>query len=63
MAKHKAVFQTGLEDRSLARYHRVAELVRNGVIGTLRTIKVGLPSGKTTALPMAWAWMSRAAGC
>lgn len=49
VAKHKAVFQTGLEDRSLARYHRVAELVRNGVIGTLRAIKVGLPSGKLFA--------------
>ncbi|MBN8460048.1 MAG: Gfo/Idh/MocA family oxidoreductase [Verrucomicrobia bacterium] len=41
----KAVFQTGLEDRSLTRYHLLAELVRNGVIGTLRRIKVGLPPG------------------
>ena len=45
VAEHKSVFQTGLEDRSLARYHRLAELVRNGAIGKLLNIEVGLPAG------------------
>ncbi len=55
VAERKAVFQTGLEDRSLARYHRLAELVRNGAIGALRHIEVGLPGGalfqKEAAVP------------
>ena len=37
------VFTTGLEDRSLPRYHKLAEAVRNGAIGKLHTIHVGLP--------------------
>ena len=39
------VFQTSMEDRSLGVYHRMAELVRNGRIGKLHTIRVGLPTG------------------
>ena len=41
------VFQTGTEDRSIFVYHRMAELVRNGRIGKLHTIRVGLPAGIT----------------
>ena len=41
--KHKKVFQTSTEDRSLPEYHRMAELVRNGRIGTLQRIEVVLP--------------------
>jgi predicted dehydrogenase len=37
------IFQTSLEDRSIAQYHRMAELVRNGRIGKLQKIRVGLP--------------------
>ncbi|MHB8860833.1 MAG: Gfo/Idh/MocA family protein [Pirellulaceae bacterium] len=37
------VFQTSTEDRSLEVYHRMAELVRNGRIGTLQKIEVILP--------------------
>ena len=37
------IFQTSLEDRSVFQYHRMAELVRNGRIGKLRRIRVGLP--------------------
>lgn len=37
------VFQTSTEDRSLPVYHRMAELVRNGRIGTLQRIDVILP--------------------
>jgi predicted dehydrogenase len=43
--RYGAVFQTSTEDRSLAVYHRMAELVRNGRIGKLQRIIVGLPSG------------------
>ena len=38
-----AVFATGLEDRSVTHYHKMAEAVRNGAIGTLKHIQVGLP--------------------
>lgn len=41
--KHKKVFQTSTEDRAVAVYHRMAELVRNGRIGKLKTIRVKLP--------------------
>jgi predicted dehydrogenase len=41
--KHKKVFQTSTEDRSVAEYHRMAELVRNGRIGKLQRIEVILP--------------------
>ncbi len=41
--KHKKVFQTSTEDRSVVEYHRMAELVRNGRIGKLQRIEVILP--------------------
>ena len=41
--KHKKVFQTSTEDRSIVEYHRLAELVRNGRIGKLQRIEVILP--------------------
>jgi predicted dehydrogenase len=41
--KHKKVFQTSTEDRSIPVYHRMAELVRNGRIGKLQKIEVILP--------------------
>ncbi len=44
-ARYAAVFQTATEDRSLAVYHRMAELVRNGRIGRLQRIHVRLPGG------------------
>ncbi|MHC4619884.1 MAG: Gfo/Idh/MocA family protein [Planctomycetota bacterium] len=43
--KYKRVFQMSTEDRSIYVYHRMAELVRNGRIGKLHTIRVGLPGG------------------
>jgi predicted dehydrogenase len=39
------IFQTSTEDRSLYQYHRIAEIVRNGRIGKLQRIEVGLPTG------------------
>lgn len=47
--KHKTVFQTSTEDRSVPVYHRMAELVRNGRIGKLQRIDVILPRQPTTA--------------
>jgi predicted dehydrogenase len=41
--KRKAVFQWGIEDRSLIKYHRMAGWVRSGAIGTLKSIHVTLP--------------------
>lgn len=37
------IFQSSLEDRSIPQYHRMAELVRNGRIGKLLKLRVGLP--------------------
>ena len=44
-AQYGKVFQTSTEDRSVAVYHRMAELVRNRRIGKLQRIHVGLPAG------------------
>jgi predicted dehydrogenase len=41
--RYDAVFATGLEDRSVTHYHKMAEAVRNGAIGELKHIRVGLP--------------------
>ena len=47
--RYGAVFQLSTEDRSLAVYHRMAELVRNGRIGKLQKIFVKLPGGPGNA--------------
>lgn len=44
--KHQAVFQTGLEDRSVRQYHSLCQAVRNGAIGRLKHIEVELPVHK-----------------
>jgi predicted dehydrogenase len=49
--RYGAVFQLSTEDRSLPVYHRMAELVRNGRIGKLQRISVGLPGGGGAARP------------
>jgi myo-inositol 2-dehydrogenase / D-chiro-inositol 1-dehydrogenase len=43
--RYATVFQLTTEDRSIGVYHRMAELVRNGRIGKLHTIRVSLPGG------------------
>lgn len=40
------VFQTGSQQRSDARFRHACELVRNGRIGELRTVRCGLPGGQ-----------------
>ncbi len=39
----KRVLQVGSQQRSTAQFHRACELVRNGAIGKLKTIQIGLP--------------------
>jgi predicted dehydrogenase len=46
VARKHVVFQTGSQQRSEARFRRACELVRNGRIGELRKVKVGLPGGR-----------------
>jgi len=46
VSRSKVVFQTGSQQRSNHGFRRAAELVRNGKIGDLRTVKVGLPGGR-----------------
>ncbi len=48
---NKRVFQTSTEDRSIPVYHRMAEMVRNGRIGKLKTIRVTLPKGTVSPGP------------
>lgn len=45
VAQKKVVYQVGLEDRSVVQYHKLCELIRNGAIGQLQKISVGLPAG------------------
>ena len=45
MQRYSRVFQWSTEDRAVDVYHRMCELVRNGRIGKVHTIKVELPAG------------------
>ena len=44
--KYERVFQTGSQQRSDSNFRRACELVRNGRIGKLHTVRVGLPAGR-----------------
>ena len=46
MKETGVVYQGGIEDRSVDQYYRMAELVRNGVIGKLERILITLPAGE-----------------
>lgn len=43
--KHKRIWQTGSWQRSQENFHKAAEMVRNGLIGKVTRVEVGLPSG------------------
>ena len=44
--KHKAVFQTSTEDRSIPCYHQMAQAIRSGAIGKVTRVEVTLPAGQ-----------------
>jgi predicted dehydrogenase len=50
------IFQIGSQQRSAAQFRRAAELVRNGRIGRLKVVEVGLPGdpagGRTQEMPV-----------
>jgi predicted dehydrogenase len=43
--KNKVIWQTGSWQRSQPPFHKAAEIVRNGLIGEVTRVEVGLPSG------------------
>jgi predicted dehydrogenase len=43
--KHKIIWQMGSWQRSVPTFHKAAEIVRNGLIGTVTHVEVGLPAG------------------
>ena len=43
--KNKRIWQTGSWQRSQSNFHKAAEIVRNGLIGKVTHVEVGLPSG------------------
>ncbi|MFH1740613.1 MAG: Gfo/Idh/MocA family oxidoreductase [bacterium] len=45
VTRNGCVWQTGSQQRSDSNFHRVCELVRNGRIGKLHTVRCGLPGG------------------
>ena len=50
IARYGRIFQTGSENRSKWNFHRGCELVRNGRIGKLHTIRTTLNRGKSSPL-------------
>src|SRR5256886_8599045 len=45
--KNNRIWQTGSWQRSQSPFRRAAEIVRNGLIGKVTHVEVGLPSGHT----------------
>jgi hypothetical protein len=62
VARYGRIWQTGSWQRSVANFHRGCELVRNGRIGKIHTVEVGLPDGggpksaKVTPVPIGMDW-------
>ena len=60
--RYGRVWQTGSWQRSVGHFRRASELVRNGRIGKISRVEVGLPTGgrsgpaKTAAVPQALDW-------
>jgi predicted dehydrogenase len=45
--ENNVVFQAGSWQRSVPTFHKAAEIVRNGLIGTVTHVEVGLPGGNS----------------
>ncbi|MEY4386822.1 MAG: hypothetical protein RLY20_2105 [Verrucomicrobiota bacterium] len=45
--ENQIIWQTGSWQRSVSNFHKAAEIVRNGMIGKVTRVEVGLPSGHT----------------
>jgi predicted dehydrogenase len=44
--RHARIFQTGTQQRSWAQFRQASALARNGRLGTVRRIEVGVPGGR-----------------
>ena len=51
--KHHRIWQTGSWQRSVENFHKAAEIVRNGLIGKITHVEVGLPGGNSDFNPNA----------
>ncbi len=51
--RYGRILQTGSQQRSDRRFHQACELVRNGHIGDLKTVQVGIP-GNNRKNPLDW---------
>jgi len=49
--RYGRVWQTGSQQRSTANFHKACELVRNGRIGKVSRVEVGLPTGRPGGNP------------
>ncbi len=49
--RYQRVFQTGSQQRSSDNFRKACELVRNGYIGDLKTVHVGIPGNNRTCEP------------
>src|ERR1035437_7490924 len=48
---NRRVWQTGSWQRSIGTFHKAAEIVRNGLIGKVTHVEVGLPGGQGGRIP------------
>lgn len=51
VSKHRRVFRVDSEFRSIKVFHRACELIRNGRLGKIHTIEVGVPAGDNVTCP------------
>jgi predicted dehydrogenase len=54
--KNKRIWQTGSWQRSQSHFHKAAEIVRNGLIGKIKHVEVGLPDGPFKQEQQSKAW-------